>query len=151
MSFGLEPGDEIQLFARTEDNDPAGAKGAESPVTIIRIISVEQFQEMMLQRKGAESIQAKYQAARRHFDQLSSALRKVEEAQAALQQASDSEEAKQRLQQALENAQKVAEQAAEETKKLSQQPLPVDVDRELAKRLKRCRIKRARWLSVCKR
>lgn len=135
MSFGLEPGDEIQLFARTEDNDPAGAKGAESPVTIIRIISVQQFQEMMLQRRGAETIQAKYQAARRHFDQLSSALKKVQEAQAALEQSPDSEEAKQRLQEAMQNAQQVAEQATAETKKLSDQPLPVDVDRELAKRL----------------
>jgi len=28
--YGLEPGDVIKLFGRVEDNDPAGAKGAES-------------------------------------------------------------------------------------------------------------------------
>lgn len=135
MSFGLVPGDEIQLFARTEDNDPAGAKGAESPVTTIRIISVEQFQEMMIQKRGAESIQAKYQAARRYFDQLASALRKVEEAAEALEKSPDFEEAKQQLQKSLEEAKQAAEKAAEETEKLSKQPMPIDVDRELAKRL----------------
>ena len=27
--YGLEPGDEIKLFGRVEDNDPAGGKGVE--------------------------------------------------------------------------------------------------------------------------
>ena len=30
-SYGLQPGDEITLFARAEDNDPSGAKGAGEP------------------------------------------------------------------------------------------------------------------------
>ena len=134
-SFSLVPGDEITLFARTEDNDPAGAKGAESAITTIRIISVQQFQEMMIQRKGADSIQAKYQAARRYFDQLGSALRAVEEAQAALKQNPGSSEAAQKLQEKIDAAQKAAEQAEQEVAKLAEQPLPIDVDRELAKRL----------------
>ena len=134
-SFSLVPGDEITLFARTEDNDPAGAKGAESAITTIRIISVQQFQEMMIQRKGAESLQAKYQAARRYFDQLASALREVEEAQAALNQNPDSAEAAQKLQEKIDAAQKAAEQAEQEVAKLAEQPMPIDVDRELAKRL----------------
>lgn len=134
-SFSLIPGDEITLFARTEDNDPAGAKGAESAITTIRIISVQQFQEMMIQRKGADSIQAKYQAARRYFDQMASALREVEEAQAALKQNPDSAEAAQKLQEKIEAAQKVAEQAEQKVAKLAEQPMPIDVDRELAKRL----------------
>ena len=134
-SFSLVPGDEITLFARTEDNDPAGAKGVESAITTIRIISVQQFQEMMIQRKGVDSIQAKYQAARRYFDQLASALREVEEAQAALKQNPDSAEAAQRLQEKLDAAQKAAEQAEQEVAKLAEQPMPIDVDRELAKRL----------------
>ncbi len=134
-SFNLVPGDEIKLFARAEDNDPAGAKGAESAITTIRIISVLKFQEMMIQRKGAESIQAKYQAARRYFDQLANALREVEESQSALKQNPDSLEAAKKLQEKIEAAQQAAVQAEQEVAKLSEQPTPIDVDRELAKRL----------------
>ena len=43
--YGLEPGDVIKLFGRVEDNDPAGAKGAESPVVAVRIISQEEFEQ----------------------------------------------------------------------------------------------------------
>lgn len=133
--YGLEPGDEIQLFARAEDNDPAGAKGAESPITIVRIISVKEFQEMMVQRQGAESMQAKYQAARRHYDQLASALEDVQAAQKALEKAGDSPEAKAKLQEELEQAQQAAQQAAREIEKLSEQAMPIDIDQELVKEL----------------
>ena len=137
-SYGLEPGDEIQLFARAEDNDPAGAKGAESPVTIVRIISVQEFQEMMVQRQGAESLQAKYQAARRYYDQLASALEDVQAAQKALEEAGNSSpEAQAKLQEKLAAAQQAAEQAAAEIEKLSQQAMPIDVDKELAKELEK--------------
>ena len=44
--YGLEPGDVIKLFGRVEDNDPAGAKGAESPVAAVRIVSQEEFERM---------------------------------------------------------------------------------------------------------
>ncbi len=133
--FGLVPGDEIQLFARTEDNDPAGIKGAESPVTVIKIISVEEFQRMMVQRRGAESMQAKYQQARRYFDQLANALKEVEEAAEKLAANPDSEEAAQALQQKLAAAEQQAKEAAEAIKELSEKPLPIDVDKELSKRL----------------
>ncbi|MEZ6138117.1 MAG: hypothetical protein R3C53_24805 [Pirellulaceae bacterium] len=133
--FGLSPGDEIHLFARTEDNDPAGIKGAESPVTIVRIISVAQFQEMMIQQRGAESLQAKYQAARRHFDQLASALKDVEEAAREAAANPDSTEAAENLQQKLAAAEQIAQEASESIEKLSQQAMPIDVDQELSKRL----------------
>ena len=45
--YGLEPGDVIKLFGRVEDNDPAGAKGSESPVVTLRIISQEEFERMV--------------------------------------------------------------------------------------------------------
>ncbi len=136
-AYGLEPGDEIQLFARAEDNDPAGAKGAESPITLVRIISVKEFQEMMVQRQGAESLQAKYQAARRYYDQLASALEDVQAAQKALAEAGNSPEAQAKLQEKLAEAQKAAEQAAAEIEKLAQQAMPIDIDQELAKELEK--------------
>ena len=133
--YSLQAGDEIQLFARVEDNDPAGAKGAESPVTTIRIVSIQDFQEMMLKRQGAESLQAKYEAARRHFEALAEALR---EAQAAADEASanpDSQQATDQLHEKLQAAQQAAEQAAAAMEQLSEQAMPIDVDQELAKRL----------------
>ncbi len=129
--FALVPGDEIQLFARTEDNDPAGAKGAESPVTVIKIISVEEFHRMMVQRRGAESLQAKYQEARRYFDQLAAALKEVE----AAAEHPDSPDAAEKLQEKLAEAKRIAEEASKAIEELSQKAMPIDVDQELSKRL----------------
>ncbi|MEQ1824979.1 MAG: hypothetical protein ABL921_03505 [Pirellula sp.] len=136
-SYGLEPGDEIQLFARAEDNDPDGSKGAESPVTVIRIISVQEFQEMLVQQKGAESIQAKYQEAQRHFEKLAEALREVEKAAKAAVESPDSEKAQAELQEKLRVAQHAAAEAASKLQKMSEEPFPIDVDRELAKDLEK--------------
>src|SRR5205085_80513 len=69
-AYGLEPGDEIKLFARAEDNDPAGAKGAESPVATVRIISQEEFEKLVRAREGLELLQSKYQQARRRLESL---------------------------------------------------------------------------------
>ncbi len=132
--FGLSEGDEIQLFARTEDNDPAGPKGAESAITKIQIISVARFQEMMIQQQGAKSIQAKYQAARRYFEQLDNALREIEEAQKELESNPSPETAK-KLQEKIDAAQEAASQAAKQIQKLSERPLDVDIDQALAKDL----------------
>lgn len=139
-AYRLQPGDEIRLFARAEDNDPRQAKGAESPVTVVRIISVEQMQEMMVQQRGAESMQAKYQAANRYLEQLAERLREAEEAaeklaQAAKDPSSSSPAEAAELQQKLQAAQQAAAEAADAIHKLSQHPMPVDVDRELSERL----------------
>lgn len=133
--YGLVPGDEIQLFARTEDNDPSGPKGAESPVTIVKIISVAEFQKMMVQQRGAESMQAKYQAARRHFDQLANALKEVQEAAEAAEANPESAEAAEQLQAKLAAAERIAQEAAESISELSKQAMPIDVDQELSKKL----------------
>ncbi len=135
--YGLSPGDEIRMFARAEDNDPAGAKGAESPVTVVRIISTEQFQEMMLREKGAESIAAKYEEAERYLEKLAQSIDELQKAADAAAAKPDSPEAAEELQKKIDAAQKAAAQAAKNLQKLSEQPMPIDVDRELAKRLAR--------------
>jgi Domain of unknown function (DUF4175) len=133
--YGLAAGDEIRLFARAEDNDPAGAKGAESPVTVVRIISTEQFQQMLLQQEGAESITAKYQAANRYLEKLADAIQAAQEAADAAAARPGSPEAQRELQQKLAAAKRAADAAAKSMRQLSEQPLPIDVDRELAERL----------------
>ncbi len=50
--YGLRPGDEITLFARVEDNDPAGAKGSESTVTRIRIIPRDVYERLVRGARG---------------------------------------------------------------------------------------------------
>lgn len=158
-SYGLQPGDEIQLFARTEDNDPAGAKGAESPVTTVRIISTADFQQMLLQQEGAESLVAKYQAAERYLENLAEAIAEAqqaaEEAKAAEEslaaekakategEASEGNEANEakaaeaakKLQEKLAAAQEAAEKAAKNIEKIAQEPLPIDVDQALSEKL----------------
>ena len=69
-SYGLEPGDVIKLFGRVEDNDPAGAKGAESSVVIVRIVSQEEFEQMIRTRQGIEAMLSKYYAARRRMEAM---------------------------------------------------------------------------------
>ena len=68
--YGLEPGDVIKLFGRVEDNDPAGAKGSESPVVTLRIISQEEFERMVRARQGLEVLLTKYREAQRRMEGL---------------------------------------------------------------------------------
>ena len=133
--FGLLPGDEIDLFARTEDNDPNGPKGAESPKTTIRIISIAEFQERMLEQRGAEALAAKYEAAQRQLENVSTA---IAEAQAASEKAAadpDNDALQHALQEKLQAAENAAKTAAEEISKLAQNPMDIDIDRELSEML----------------
>ncbi len=140
-NYGLEPGDEIKLFARAEDNDPHGPKGSESPITIIHIISTQEFQEMMLEREGAESMQAKYNAAQRHLENFAETIRQATEAAKNAESAAstsptpESDQANQELNQKLNEAQKAASEAAQAMQEMSKQAMPIDVDQNLAKEL----------------
>ncbi len=69
-SYGLEPGDTIKLFARVEDNDPAGAKGAESTIVTVRIISQEDFEKLLRVQRGMEVLVSKYREAERRMEGL---------------------------------------------------------------------------------
>ena len=130
--YELAPGDEIELFARTEDNDPNGPKGAESPKTTIRIISIDEFQERMLEQRGAEALAAKYEAAQRQLENVSTA---IAEAQAAAERAAadpSNEMLQRELREKIQAAEAAAESAAVAIDKLAQNPTDIDVDRELS-------------------
>lgn len=133
--FELVPGDEIDLFARTEDNDPAGPKGAESPKTTIRIISIEEFQERMLEQRGAEALSAKYEAAQRQLENVSTAMAEAQEAAERAAADSTNEALQQELQEKLKAAEEAAQAAAKAIEKLAQNPLDIDIDRELSEML----------------
>jgi hypothetical protein len=68
--YGVQPGDVIKLFARVEDNDPAGAKGSESPVVVVQIIADEELEKLIRTREGADLLLSKYQAAQRRLEAL---------------------------------------------------------------------------------
>ncbi|HEY1786319.1 MAG TPA: hypothetical protein VGG30_12245, partial [Pirellulales bacterium] len=79
-AYGLEPGDVIKLFARVEDNDPSGVKGAESSLVTVQIISQKDFERMQRMREGLESLASKYHQADRRMEALAAdneALRKA--------------------------------------------------------------------------
>ena len=130
--YGLVPGDEIELFARTEDNDPNGPKGAESPKTKIRIISIDEFQERLLEQRGAEALAAKYEAAQRQLENVSTA---IAEAQAAAERAAadpGNESLQKELQEKINAAEAAAKASAQAIDKLAQNPTDIDIDRELS-------------------
>jgi len=130
--YGLEPGDTIKLFGRVEDNDPAGAKGAESSIVTVRIISQEDFEKMLRAEQGMEVLLSKYREAQRRMEGLAKdmegLLKKLKEQ--AADQAADK---------ALrEEARRVAERMrrdAEALRESAQRSLPYDLDENLKKEL----------------
>ncbi len=132
-AYGLRPGDVIKLFARVEDNDPAGAKGSESPVAVIQIITDEELQQMMRTREGADMLLSKYQAAQRRLEALQEEieqLRKQLEKRDADGALSDEEK---------ESLEKLAERIAEEAEAIRESAkhvLPYDIDKSLNDELK---------------
>ena len=68
--YGLKPGDEIALFARVADNDPAGAKGSESAVVRVRIIPRDVYERLVRARDGIEALAARYREAERRIEAL---------------------------------------------------------------------------------
>lgn len=133
--YGLQPGDELQFFARAEDNDPASPKGTESPATVVRIISDQEFQQMVVEREGADSMTAKFEAAQRHLENLSEAMREAEEKTKAALEDPDNAEAAEAARAAIEKAEQMAKTASEQIGELAKNKLPIDVDQELSKNL----------------
>ncbi|HUE72541.1 MAG TPA: hypothetical protein VMP01_16775 [Pirellulaceae bacterium] len=132
-SYALEPGDEIKLFARALDNDPAGGKGAESSVVLVRIISQEELAKMLRTRDGLSLLASKYQQVQRRLESLAE---EMDQLQKELEQApADSplqEELRRRLS---ELAQRMSEEA-EAIDKLGGAPLPYELDKQLSQHLK---------------
>jgi ABC-type transporter Mla subunit MlaD len=133
-AYGLQPGDVIKLFARVEDNDPAGAKGSESSVVVIQIISDEQLQQLVRAREGLDVLIAKYQEAQRR---LEAAAEEVEQLKKRLEKRdadgalSDEER---------EELDKLSERLSEEAKAVRESAkhvMPYDLDKALNNELEK--------------
>ncbi len=131
-AYGLEPGDEIKLFGRVEDNDPAGAKGSESSVATVRIISQEEFERMLQVREGIEVLMSKYAEARRRMEGLAKDVR-------GLQKKLDGQspegpvnpENREEMRRMVERLRK----ESAELRKSARHKLPLDIDKNLTPQL----------------
>ncbi len=131
-SYGLQPGDVIKLFARAEDNDPDGPKGAESAIAEVHIISVPDYQRMMLSQQGMEVLQSKYQQAQRRMEALQEEIDKLEKELAKAAPGSEVDKATRKKLEAL--AKQMAKDAAE-IQEQADNKLPFDVDQALSKQM----------------
>jgi hypothetical protein len=130
--YGLEPGDVIKLFGRVEDNDPAGAKGSESPVATVEIISQEDFERMVQARLGLEALLSKYAEARRRMEGLAQEIAELEK-ELRLQPPGGPASAESRKQLG-----RLAERFAKEAaaiRRLGEKNLPFDIEQYLAPHL----------------
>jgi hypothetical protein len=132
--YTLEPGDIIKLFARAEDNDPDGAKGAESPTIVVQIISQADFQKLLLAKQGMQVLLSKYQQAQRRMENLAKEAQRLADELAkappdsALTDAQRAELAKLHEQ---------MREAADAIAKAADTELPVDIDKALREELKK--------------
>lgn len=132
-TYGLVPGDEIKLFARVLDNDVAGAKGAESQVVTVRIISEEDLQRMVRMRESVESLQSKFQQAARRMESLDRDMEKLEqELKEAAAKNQPVEKLNERLAELAERLKEDAKAIAESAEK----ELPYEIDHRLSAELK---------------
>jgi hypothetical protein len=130
--YGLEPGDVIKLFARVEDNDPAGVKGAESSVAVVRIITQEEFEQMTQARQGIEAILSKYHEARRRMESLAD---KTEGLHKKVKSLPSGEKMSENMRRELKQLEELMRREAAAMRKAAKSPMPFDLDKNLAPEL----------------
>jgi hypothetical protein len=133
-AYRLEPGDEIKLYARVEDNDPAGPKGSESAVAVVRIISQADFERLVQARQNLEMLQSKYRQAQRRMEAMAEEVDKLQKKLDKLPPGSEA------AKQAREELQKLARKLREEAdalRQLTKQRLRYDLDQYLSQHLER--------------
>jgi hypothetical protein len=128
-TYGLLPGDEIKLFARAEDNDPAGPNGAESAIVVVRIISQEDYERLARAREGMEIFLSKYRQAQRRVEGLTNEIERLRK-KAKQQTADEAEKELAKL------ADKMREEA-QAIRKAAELKLSYDLDQALRPHLDR--------------
>jgi hypothetical protein len=133
--YGLEVGDVLTFYARTQDNDPAAPKGAESEIVNVTIISQEDFDRLTRARAELEDLLNKYQSQARALealkDRVEEALDKYEDPSALTDR-----ERRQAASDLAELARALARQADETERLAGEDPL-LALDEELADSLRR--------------
>jgi hypothetical protein len=130
--YDLSPGDVIKVFARTQDNDPAGPKGSESTVVQIHVVSQQQMDRMALTRDAMELFQSKYAVASRTLERASAAADKLRKEISQLDPSKPLSDAQRKE---LDQLSKDLAQAANDVDQLAARDLPIDLDRALKDQL----------------
>lgn len=130
--YGLQPGDVVSLYGRVEDNDPAGAKGSESPIVTVHIVSQEQFERMLRARQGLEVLQSKYEQAHRRLETIA---QQIEQLQKQLDQQSPDSPLSQALRDKIRSLADDLRKQAQEIRDAAQHELPYDVDKNFSRHL----------------
>src|SRR5205814_9995025 len=130
--LNVKPGDTVKVFARAEDSDPLGPKGAESPVATIKIISQKEMERIQLAQEAMEILQSKYDEAARRLEALDQQIEKLQKELQKLDP--NSELAQEKHDQLNELAERMDKEAAA-VEKAAKQDLPFDIDRALSKQL----------------
>lgn len=131
---GVAPGDVIKVFARVEDNDPDGAKGAESTFVTIRIIAQADFERLMRTREGLEVLTARYDMANRRLEAL---LEAIEQLEKELAESPPESEASREQRERLGKLAQQAADAARDVSEAARKTLPYDLDRKLSPELQK--------------
>jgi hypothetical protein len=126
--YDLTAGDEIKLFARVEDNDPAGSKGAESAIAIVRIISEEEFASMIQTRESVSQLVNKYNQVQRRMEGLA---QEMEEVQRKLEKLPPDSPLAEEARNELERLAERIEEESDAIAKLGETELPYELDKEL--------------------
>ncbi len=134
----LSPGDKLELFVRVEDNDPNEAKGSESPIHSVFIISHQQFMQMQQREMGIEAVLSKYRQIERQLESL-----EVMQDEIAKMNGDKPPEDKpgEDIKNELEAAVKNFEQNAMGLAQLMERKFPIDFDRDLEDRIEEMREK----------
>ena len=133
-TYGLKPGDTIKVFARVEDNDPAGSKGVESSVVLIEIISQEDFEQMIRAKNGMELMLSRYREAQRRLEAMNAELERLQE---KLEQMNPNDPASEEIKQEIKQLAERIRKEAEAIRKLAEHPLPYELDQQLAEELEK--------------
>ncbi|HJT34809.1 MAG TPA: hypothetical protein VJ783_22470 [Pirellulales bacterium] len=133
-AYELEPGDVIKLYARVEDNDPAGAKGAESAVATVQIIAADDYSRMLRAREGMDVFLSKYQEALRRMESLGS---EAEGLRKKLKESPEDSPLADEDRRRLEELSQKLDEAAAAVRESAAELLPYDLDKALSGELER--------------
>lgn len=133
-TYGLSPGDVIKLFARVEDNNPAGSKGAESPIVVVQIVADSDFERMLRAREGMDVLMSKYQEAERRMESL---LEEMEQLQKQLEKRDSEGALSDSEREQLQQLSKRIEEDANAIRESSKHVLPYDLDESLTPELQK--------------
>jgi uncharacterized coiled-coil DUF342 family protein len=135
-TYGLSPGDEVKVFARAADNDPAVAdgKGSESAVAVIRIISQADLERLQQSRDGLTMLLSKYQEAQRRMESLQD---EIEQLQKKIAEQPSNRPLDEQLRKQMEQLNQRFAEESEALRKLADRALPYDLDKELSPRLRK--------------